>query len=121
MVHLQLAYQTTYFPQPDLKMIVLPLKAGSAPTLLAAPTGFQYPGRGGPPPLLPVPLPGTPYWLPPEVLWLGENGVTMPVPLVIDGVSGEFVNLERLTGLRSRVHAFFIRNFRLTVSGLPRA
>jgi hypothetical protein len=94
-----LAYQTTFYPEPDLKLVVLPLKAGSAPTLLAAPTGFQYPGRGGPPPLPPVPLPGTPYWLPPETLWLGENGVTMPVPLVIDGVSGEFVNLERLTGL----------------------
>lgn len=94
-----LAYQTTFYPEPDLKMVLLPLEAGSAPTLLAAPTGFQYPGRGGPPPLPPVPLLGTPYWLPPETLWLGENGVSMPVPLVIDGGSGEFVNLERLTGL----------------------
>jgi hypothetical protein len=94
-----LAYQTTFYPEPDLKIIALSLEAGSAPTLLAAPTGFQYPGRGGPAPLPPVPLPGTPYWLPPETLWLGENGVTMPVSLVIDGVTGEFVNLERLTGL----------------------
>lgn len=94
-----LGYQTTFYPEPDLKLIALPLEPRSVPTLLAAPTGFQYPGRGGPPPLPPVPLPGSPYWLPPETLWLGENGVTMPVPLVIDGVTGEFVNLERLTGL----------------------
>lgn len=94
-----LAYTTTFYPAPDLKIILLPLEAGAAPRLLAAPTGFHYPGRGGPPPLPPVALPGTPYWLPTETLWLGDNGVTMPVPLLFDTITGEIVNLERLTGL----------------------
>lgn len=95
-----LSYYTTFYPAPDIKMLALPLEAGSTPTLLAAPTGFQFPGRGGPPPLPPVPLPGTPYWLPTETLWLESNGASIPVPLVFDmTANGEIVNLERLTGL----------------------
>jgi hypothetical protein len=57
----------------DIQILAIPLQAGSTPTLLAALPRLGYGGRSGPPPLPPVLLAGTSYWVTTESAVLEDS------------------------------------------------
>ncbi len=98
------SYETTVgYPYNDTVLLHVPLAFGTAPTVVAIPTQLDYPGSDGPPPIPPIPLANSPYWIPSQTAYIKEGNAQIFDALFIDGRDGSLVSQSDVLGVNTRV------------------
>lgn len=97
------SYEKTFgYPYNDTVLLHLPLAFGEAPILIGEPA-IDYPGNDGPPPIPPMPLADSNYWMPSQSAFLTNGSAQTMEAIFIDGRSGNAVRQQDVLGVNARV------------------